>query len=269
MKSHPGCKLLCTCWALFESLICLLIQHVSCCAPPGLYLNYWHAFMKFHPVCELLCISWVPIESLTCHHGIPSSMWVVVQLLGFIWITDISLWNSIQRVSCCGPSGLYLNDWHAFIKFYSGCELLCTSWGPFKSLTYLLEILSREWVVVHLLGSTWITDMPLWYPSSLWVVVYPQVSLASLTHLWKLIQGVSCCAPPGLYLNHWHALMKTYPASELVCTSWALFKSLTCFHEILSREWVVVDLLDSIWITDIYLWILIQHVSCCALPGLF
>ena len=56
MKSCPGCELLGTSQALFESLTCLLwnpVQHVSCWAPPRLYLNHWHAFY------EILSSVWV------------------------------------------------------------------------------------------------------------------------------------------------------------------------------------------------------------------
>jgi len=234
---------------------------VSCCAPPGLHLNHWYAFMKSYPGCELLCTSWAPFESLICLYEILSSEWVAVHLLGSIWITDMPLWNPIQLVSCCAPPGLHLNHWYAFMKSYPACELLCTSWAPFESLTCLYEILSSKWVVVHLLGSIWITDMLLCNP----------------------IQHVSCCAPPGLYLNHWYPFIKSYPACELLCISWAslesliwLFmilypgcellcifwaplESLICLYDILSRKWIV-HLLGSIWITNILLSHLVQFV---------
>ena len=84
--------------------------------------------------------------------------------------------------------------------------------------------------------------------------------------------------------------MKSHPGSEFLCTSWALFKLLTCLDEISSREWVAVHLLGSIWIVvafsykipssewvsvhlsgsiwiaDMSLWNPIQQVSCCAPP---
>ena len=68
---------------------------------------------------------------------------------------------------------------------------------------------------------------------------------------WNLIQKVSLCAPPGLHLNFWHASIKYHPVCESLCISWALFESLMYFNEILSRMWVSVHLLGSIWIVDI------------------
>ena len=160
------------------------MQNVSCCAPPGLYLNHWHALIKTHPECELLCIPCTLFKSLTCLYEILSREWVFVDLLGSIWITYIHSWISIQQVSCA-PLGLFLNHWHAFMKFHPGSELLCTSWAHlnywhvfmkshpgsellytswalFESLTCLYEISSRKWVIVQLLGFIWITYMPLW-----------------------------------------------------------------------------------------------------------
>ena len=160
-------------------------------------------------------------------HDILSSEWVVVHLLSSIWITNMAIWNSIQLVGCCAPSGLHLNHWHALMISHPGCELLCTSQALFKSLTCLHEILSRLWVVAHLLGSIWITNISSWNP----------------------IQNVSCCAPYGLHLNHWYASMKFYPDCELH-TFLALFESLTCLYKILSSLYVVVHLMGSIWITD-------------------
>ena len=78
---------------------------------------------------------------------------------------------------------------------------------------------------------------------------------------------MSCHVPSGLYLNCWHALMKSHPGGVLLCTSWALFELLICFHEILSSQWVVC-LLHSIWIANILLWNPIQLVSCLP-PGLY
>ena len=178
------------------------IQQVSYCSHPGLHLNHWHALMTsdpgskllyifhalfesltclmiFYPASELLCTFWVLFESLIWLYEIPSSLWVVVHLLGSIWITDMPSWYLIQAVSCCAPHRLYSNHWHVFMKFYPGCELLHISWAPFESLISLHEIPSRMWVVVHLMGSIWITDMP----------------------LWNFIQIVSC-TPFWLYLNH-------------------------------------------------------------------
>lgn len=140
MEFHPASEYLCISWALFESLTCLwnFIQRVSCCAPSRLYLNYWDVYeipssvwasmhflgsigitempMKFHPVCELLCTFWALCESLIC------------------------LWNSIQFVSYCVPSGLYMNYWHVIIKFYIGSKLLCISWAPCGLLTCFHEM---------------------------------------------------------------------------------------------------------------------------------
>ena len=209
------------------------IQDVSCCVPPGLHLNGWHPAMKSHPGCELLCVfwapfewqtssheipvgellcaSWAPFEWLTSSHEIPSRMWVAVCLIGSIWIADIQPWNSIQPVSCCVPPGLHLNCWHAAMKLNPACELLCASWAPFEPLTCSHKIPSSWWVAVCL-PSTWIADM----------------------QAWNTIQWVSCCLPPRLHLNCWHAAMKYHPASELLCVSWAPFQSLTCCHHITS-----------------------------------
>ena len=62
--------------------------------------------------------------------------------------------------------------------------------------------------------------------------------------IWNLIQTVSCFGPAGLYLNCWHAAIKK-----------------------LSRMWVAVCLLGSIWIADMEPWNLIQLVSFCVLLG--
>lgn len=86
MKSHLVCELLCASSALFESLICL-------------YESY--------PDCELLCASYAPHESLICLYEILSRLWVYMCFLGFIWVSDMPLWNLIQVVSCCVPVGLY------------------------------------------------------------------------------------------------------------------------------------------------------------------
>ena len=173
-------------------------------------------------------------------------MWVAVHFLGSIWIADMQLWKSIQNVSCCVP-WLHLNHWHAAMKFHSECELLCASWAPFELLTCSHEIPSSLWIAVCLLGSIWIADMP----------------------LWNFIQFVSCHVPPWLYLNCWHAIMKSHPESELLCASLALFDFLTYrHHEIPSRMWVAVCLLGSLWIADTQLWYFIQNVSCCVPPWL-
>jgi len=222
------------------------IQAVSGCAPSGLHLNPWYVFMKSHLGCEWLCTSWASFESLTCLYEISSRMWVAVHLLGFIWIPDMFLWNSIQDVSGCASPRLHLNPWNVFMKFHPACEWLCIFWAPFESLTCLYEIPSRLWVAVHLLGFIWIPDMSLWNP----------------------IQHVSGCASSGLHLNHWHVFMKSHPACEWLCISWAPFESLTCLYEIPSSVWVAVHLLGSIWIPDIFSWNPIQHVSGCAPPGL-
>jgi len=269
------------------------IQAVSCCVPPGLDLNCWHSAMKFHPVGELLCVFWAPFELLTCSHEIPSRLWVAVCLLGSIWIADMQPWNSIQSVSCCMPPGLHLNCWHAAMKFhprewvavcllgwiwiadmqpwnsiqdvsccvppglhlncwhvamkfYPGCESLHACWAPFQLLTCSHEIPSRLWVAVCLLGSIWIADM----------------------QSWNSIQWVSCCVPPGLHFNCWHAAMKFHPGCELLCASWAPFQLLTYSYEILSRLWVAACLLGSIWMADMQPWNSIQAVSCCVPPGL-
>ena len=162
-------------------------------------------------------------------------------------------------MSCYALPGLYLNFWCVFMKFYPDCKLLCTSWAPFELLTYLYEILSRKWVAVHLLSSIWNANMPLWHSiqdvsccasprliigffkkneiiSSWWVTVHLLGSVWIMDLLlWNYIQIVSCCAPSGLYLNHWHASMKSHPASELIWSFWFLFESLTHLYKISSR----------------------------------
>ena len=244
------------------------IQGVSCCAPPGLHLNPWHVFMKSHPGSELLCSSWALFESLICLYEISSRLWVVVYLLGSIWITDIPSWNPIQVVSCCEASGLHLNYWYAFIKFHPGCELLCTSWASLKSLTCPHDIHPA----CELLYISWAPLASLTCPhdilSSLWVVVHLFTSLT--LSLWYPIQNVGCCASSGLYSNYWHPSMKSHPESELLHTFWALLESLICPHEILSSGWVVVYLLGFIWITDMVHppWNPIQAVSPCVSSGL-
>ena len=188
------------------SLICIAdmplwnpIQPVSCCAHPELNLRCWYATMKSHPESELLYTFWAQFALLICHYEISSRQWVFVHLLSSICITDMPLWNPIQFVSCCAPSELNLCCWYATMKFYPGSELLCTFWAQFALLICHYEISSRKWVAVQLLSPICIPDMPLWNP----------------------IQEVSCCAPPELNLHCWHAIMKSHPGSELVCTSWA------------------------------------------------
>ena len=106
---------------------------------------------------------------------------------------------------------------------YLECKLLYTTWAPCELLTCCHEIPSSLWVAVCLLGSIWIADMLPWNP----------------------IQLVSCCVPPGLHLDCWCAAMKSHPAGELLCASWASFELLTCP------------------------WNSIQDVSCCVPPGLY
>jgi len=207
MKFHPECKLLCASFALFGLLtcsheissslwvaVCLLgfiwiadmhpwnsFQVVSCCVSPWLHLNCSHAAMKSNSGCELLCTFLALFELLTCSHEIPSRMWVAVHLLGSIWIVYMQPWNPIQAVCCCVPPWLYLNCWHAAIKFHPGCELLyvflalfelltavmkshpesdllCASLALFELLTCSHEILFRMWVAVCL-GYTQIANM--------------------------------------------------------------------------------------------------------------
>ena len=130
-------------------------------------------------------------------------------------------------------------------KSHPACELLCAFWAPFQLLTCCHEIPSRLWVAVFLLGSTSIADMLPWNP----------------------IQAVSCCVPPGLHFNCWHAALKSHPVCELLC-AWAPFQLLTCWYEIFSRLWVTMFLLGSISIADILLLNPIQGVSC-HVPSLF
>ena len=62
---------------------------------------------------------------------------------------------------------------------------------------------------------------------------------------WNSIQDVSCYVSSRLYLNHWHASIKSYPECELLC------------------------LLDCIWIINMLLWNPIQEVSCCVPSKLY
>jgi len=254
MKSCLACELLGNFWALFESMICIheilsrmwvaghlpssiwindmhswnLVQDVSCCAPPRFCLNHWHVFyeilssmwvpvhfpgsiwitdmssMKSCPGCEFLCISQAPFESLTC-----------------------LLWNPVQLVSCCAFPRLHLNHWHVFYEILSSLWVSVLFPGSIWHVFY--EILSRVWVAVHLPGFIWITDMPsMKFCTGCELLCTSQALFESLTCLlWNPVQFVSCCAPPRLHLNHWHA-----------------------FYKILSRLWVAVHIPSSIWITD-------------------
>jgi len=162
---YLGGELLCASWPLFEFLTCHpeilsrmwvamcllafiwiadmllwnLIQEVCCGVPLGLYLNCWYASIKFYPASEL-CVSCTSFELLTCYYEIPSSWWAVC-LLGSIWIANIPLYNPIQDVSCCVPSGLLLNFWHVTMKFHADSELLYISWPLSKLLTCHYHIL--------------------------------------------------------------------------------------------------------------------------------
>ena len=134
--------------------------------------------------------------------AISSSMWVALHLLGSIWIANIT---SMKFYPDCE----WLCISRALFKLLTCfCETLSSLWvasrALFESLTCFCEILSSLWVAVHLQGSIWITDMP----------------------LLNLIQKVSGCAPPGLHLNHWHALMQSYLACEWLCNSGLYFESL-------------------------------------------
>lgn len=133
------------------------------------------------------------------------------------------------------------------MKSQPECELLFTSLAQWELLTYLYEIPSRLWAAVQFLGFIEIIDMFVWNP----------------------IQYVSWCASLGLCWNCWDAYMKSHPACELVCTSWASLELLRCFYEIPSRMWVAVHLLGSIWITNMLSWNSIQLVSCGAPLGLY
>ena len=132
------------------------------------------------------------------------------------------------------------------MKSQPECELLFTSLAQWELLTYLYEIPSRLWAAVQFLGFIEIIDMFVWNP----------------------IQYVSWCASLGLCWNCWDAYMKSHPACELVCTSWASLELLRCFYEIPSRMWVAVHLLGFIGIAEMLLWNPIQDVSCCTLLGL-
>ena len=132
-------------WPLIYFYEILFRLWVAVCLLESIWnLNCWYAFMKLYLGCELLYFSWPLFELLTYLYELLSRVWVSVHLLGSIWIgADMPLWISIQSVSCCASSGLYINCWYALMKSYLGCEFL---------------------VPVQCLGSIWIgTDMlPLW-----------------------------------------------------------------------------------------------------------
>ena len=233
---------------LFESLtLWNSNQLVSHCASPMLYLNHWPAFMKFHLACELLCTSWALFESLTYCHEIPSSMWVavcsVLGFLGSICIADMSFMKFYPDCKLCTFWALF----ESLTCLHPASELMWTFWALFEPLIYLHKILSRLWVAAHLYGSIQIIDMP----------------------PWNLIQNVSCFTPSRLYLNRWYVPMKFYPGCELQCISIALFEFLICLHELLSRMWVAMHLLVSIWINGMPSWNPIQDVNCSVLPWLY
>jgi len=188
-------------------------------------------------------------------------------------VLHLNYWHAavtlIQRVSCCVPPVLHLNCWHTTITFLPASELLYSTWSLFELVTYCYEIPSSLWVAVCIMGFFWISDMPLWNP----------------------IQLVSCWVPHGLYLNCWPVIMKFHsvggllcafwgpfelltchheilPGSELLCGSWASFELLTCWYEISSRMWVAVYLLGFIRIANMLPWNSIQLVSCCVPPML-
>jgi hypothetical protein len=159
------------------------IQRVSCCAPLALHLNGWHPAMNAHPERELLCTSWAPSEWLISCHEFLSRGWVAVHLLSSIWMADILLWITIQRVSCYAPLELQLNGWHPAMNHHPDGEFPCTFWAPFEQLTSCYESSSIMWVAVHLLISTWMTN-PL---------------------LWIIFQNVSCYASQGgsgIWIRH-------------------------------------------------------------------
>jgi len=216
------------------------IQGVSCRMPSRLHLNCWHAAIKFLAESELLYASWALFELLTCHE-IPFRKWVGVCFLGSIWIANMPLWNSIQRVSCCMSYGLHLNCWHASIKFHlggkllgalgfiwhapitfhPGGELLGVFWAIFEILTCHHEIPPREWVAtdgLHL--NCWHTAMEFYSGSEL-VCLQGSIWIADMP--WNFFQGVS-----------W-------------CMSWALFELLIYHFEISSREWVAVCLMAHLY----------------------
>jgi len=130
--------------------------------------------------------------------------------------------NLIQRVSCYVPPVLHLNCWHTTIKFLPASELLYSTWSLFELVTYCYEIPSSLWVAVCTMGSFWIPDMPLWNP----------------------IQLVSCWALHGLYLNCWPVIMTFHSVGGLLCAFWG---TLNCWHATMK---------------------FFQEVSCCVAPGL-
>ena len=86
---------------------------------------------------------WGSIGSLIHPYDIPSSMWVAVCFLGFIWIADMHLWNSIQNVGWCMLSRLYLNHWDITFIFFLVCTYLLLH-APLALLSWQTCILQLD-----------------------------------------------------------------------------------------------------------------------------
>ena len=128
------------------------------CAPPGLHLTCWHAFIKSLPGCELLYVfltlfellichsendpesvlpfaSCTPLALLKCCYEIPSSWWVVVSS-GL----HLNCWHhAVGELLCASWT---LNCWLTAMKFLPESELMCAFWALFELLTCCHHILS-------------------------------------------------------------------------------------------------------------------------------
>ena len=152
----------------------------------------------------------------------------------------LNLWHiCMQSYLACVwlcNSGLYLSHWHGFTKFYPGSG--CASPGLYLiHWHFFCAISSRMWVAVHL-GSIWTSNIPSMQSHSgcEWLCTSRAPFEHLIFFLCNLIQDVSGCAPPGLYLIHWHASMKSHQVCKWLYTSRALFELLICFYWILSRK---------------------------------
>lgn len=142
MKSYLGCESLCNFCVLFESLMysyeILSRMWVAVCLL-GLYLNFWHAFIKSYSK----EVSFYVFPGLYLNH-----------------------WHIFIKFHLAGESlsafGLHLNSWHFFMKSHPASQFLCAFWALFEFLICLYKILSSGWVSLWLLCLIWIGDMSLW-----------------------------------------------------------------------------------------------------------
>jgi len=194
--------------------------------------------MKSYPESELLC------------------------LLGSIWIADMLPWNSCQQVSCCAPSGLYLNCWHTVNIISSLClssftyflhSILLTGWHSaggqcssscesslqcktishsfqFPSLIYsqlhrhLLCILSLVWLILF----------------SSYIIV-PHHSMDSYPHLsWTFL--LDC--PARLQFHWWLHQGLGNLFQDPACTGWSTIGQLLVVN---GQQWLVHYETYPIW----------------------